>query len=55
MIDVTLEQDVVEPSTPKVYRVNWFHVERPVTGTTFRRQVVPQPRPATATDDVASG
>jgi hypothetical protein len=55
VIDVMREQDLVEPSPPQVYRVNWFHVERPVTGTTFRRQVVPQPRPATATDEVESG
>jgi hypothetical protein len=49
------EQDIAEQSTPKAYRVNWFHAERPVTGTTFRRQTAPQPRPATATQDTASG
>ena len=53
-MDAAREQDILEPSAPRAYRVNWFHAERPVAGTTYRRQADSQPRPVTTAEDTAS-
>jgi hypothetical protein len=43
-----------EASAEVGFRVNWFHPERPVAGTTFRRQQVPQAGPGEGAEDAAS-
>lgn len=42
MADESGERDEAEPWMGVPFQVNWFHVDRPVAGTTFRRQSAPQ-------------
>jgi hypothetical protein len=54
VIDVARERHIVEPSTPRVFRVHWFRVERPVAGTTYCRQPVAESGHASNIEDTAS-
>jgi hypothetical protein len=54
VVDESSEMDAVDAMLSVSHRINWFHIDRPVTGTTSCRQSEPTQRLPRVAEDYPS-